>query len=110
MARQRKYSEELRERATRMALEAIAAEGKRMVVHRRSAGQLDSPPAALRRGLQRAQHGGGPCPGVPSEGDERIAQLERENRELRRTNEMLRTSAAFSPQRSSTARPNCARA
>src|SRR5690625_3353448 len=110
MAGQRKYSQELRERATRMALEAIAAEGKRMVVIRRIAGQLDIHPEALRSWVKRAEVDGGHRPGVPSEVDERIAQLERENRELRRTNEILRTSAAFSPQRSSTARPNCARA
>lgn len=44
MARQRKYSEELRELATRMALGAIACEGKRMVVNRRIAGRLDIHP------------------------------------------------------------------
>ena len=33
----------------------------------------------------------------------RIAQLERDNRELRRANEILRTASAFSPRRSSTA-------
>src|SRR5690625_647360 len=95
MAGQRKYSDELRDRATRMALEAIAAEGKRMVVIRRIAGQLDIHPEALRTWVKRAEVDGGQRPGVPSEVDERIAQLERENRELRRTNEILRTSAAF---------------
>lgn len=95
MAAQRKYSEELRERATRMALEAIAAEGKRMVVIRRIAGQLDIHPEALRSWVKRAEVDAGHRPGVPFEVDERISQLERENRELRRTNEILRTSAAF---------------
>src|SRR5690625_3670025 len=95
MAAPRKYSEELRERATRMALEAIAAEGKRMVVIRRIAGQLDIHPEALRTWVKRAEVDAGQRPGVPSRAEERIAQLERENRELRRTNEILRTSAAF---------------
>ncbi|GAA4897983.1 hypothetical protein GCM10023405_16820 [Streptomonospora salina] len=41
MAAPRKYSDELRERATRMALDAIAAEGQRTGPIRRSAQQLD---------------------------------------------------------------------
>lgn len=44
----KKYSDELRQRATRMALDAIAAEGQRMAAIRRFAGQSDVHPEALR--------------------------------------------------------------
>src|SRR5690625_4181486 len=51
MAAPRTYSEELREQGTRMALEAIAAEGKQMVVIRRIAGQLETHPERCGPGL-----------------------------------------------------------
>ncbi|GAA4897808.1 transposase [Streptomonospora salina] len=95
MAAPKKYSDELRERATRMALDAIAAEGQRMGPTRRIADQLDIHPEALRSWVKRAEADTGRAPGRAGEDAERIAQLERENRELKRANEILKTSAAF---------------
>lgn len=95
MAAPKKYSDELRERATRMALDAIEAEGQRMVAIRRIAGQLDIHPEALRSWVKRAEVDAGVAPGRTSEDARRIAELERENRELRRANEILKTASAF---------------
>ena len=95
MAAPRKYSEELRERATRMALEAIADPATKHGAIRRIAAQLDVHPEALRNWVRTAEVDAGKRPGVPTDVNERLAQLERENRELRRANEILRTSAAF---------------
>ncbi|MFD0773104.1 transposase [Streptomonospora algeriensis] len=95
MAAPKKYSDELRERATRMALDAIAAEGQRMGPIRRIADQLDIHPEALRSWVKRAEADAGPAPARAGEDAERIAELERENRELKRANEILKTSAAF---------------
>ncbi|WIY05103.1 IS3 family transposase [Amycolatopsis mongoliensis] len=91
----KKYSDELRERATRMALDAIAAEGQRMAAIRRVASQLDVHPEALRTWVKRAEIDAGTAPGRTSDDAARIAELEREVRELRRANEILKTASAF---------------
>jgi transposase len=91
----KKYSDELPERATRMALDAIAAEGQRMAAIRRVAGQLDVHPEALRTWVKRAEVDAGTAPGRTSDDAARIAELEREVRELRRANEILKTASAF---------------
>lgn len=95
MAAPKKYSEELRERATRMALDAIAAGEQRMVVVRRVAGQLGVHPEALRTWVKRAEVDGGQRPGMTSQDASRIAELEREVKELRRANHILKTASAF---------------
>ena len=91
----KKYSDELRERATRMALDAIATEGQRTVAIRRVAGQLDVHPEALRTWVKRAEIDAGMATGRTSDDAQRIAELEREVRELRRANEILKTASAF---------------
>ncbi len=95
MAAPRKYSEELRERATRMTLEAIADPAIKQGAIRLIAGQLDIHPEALGNCVHTAEVDQGKRPGVPTDVNERLAQLERENRELRRADEILKTSAAF---------------
>lgn len=57
----------------------------------------------LRKWVRRAERDAGLGPGLGSEEGERLKALERENRELRRANEILRKAAAFSPRRGSTA-------
>ena len=56
-------------------------------------------------GFAREEIDNGDRPGTTTDEAKRIAELERENRELRRANEILKTASAFSRQRSSTA--NC---
>ncbi|WP_220793386.1 transposase [Nocardioides stalactiti] len=62
---------------------------------RRVGEQLGINPETLRNWVQQAEIDEGHRPGVTSEDAQRIAELEREVRELRRANEILRTSAAF---------------
>ncbi|RWA18707.1 transposase [Mycolicibacterium elephantis DSM 44368] len=95
MAAQRKYPEELRERATRMALDARRDPATARGAIKRVADQLGVHPEALGTWVRRAEIDGGDRPGTVSEGAARIAELERENRELRRANEILRTASAF---------------
>jgi transposase len=52
-------------------------------------------PETLRIWVRRAQVDGGLRPGLTSEERERLKQLERENRELRRANEILKSASAF---------------
>ena len=49
----------------------------------------------LRNWVRRAEVGGGRRPGRASEERERLQALERENRELRRANEILKSASAF---------------
>ena len=95
MAAPKKYSDELRERATRMALDARRDPGTRTGAIKRVADQLGIHPEALRTWVRQAEIDGGLRPGTSTDDTARISELEREVRELRRANEILRTSAAF---------------
>ncbi|GAA2534137.1 transposase [Pilimelia columellifera] len=91
----KKYPDELRERAVRMTIEArrdpVAAPG----AIRRIADQLGVHPEALRAWVKRAEVDAGVQPGRSSSEEHRIAALERENRELRRANQILKSAASF---------------
>jgi len=52
-------------------------------------------PETLRHWVRRAEVDGGRRPGITSTEQERIRELERENRELRRANEILKAASAF---------------
>ena len=95
MVAQRKYPEELRERATRLAVQARRDPATARGAIRRVATQLGVHPEALRTWVRQAEIDEGDRPGTTSEDAARIAELERENRELRKVNEILRTASAF---------------
>src|SRR5215212_3789014 len=86
MGAPRKYSVELQERATRMAMEARREPESSRGAIKRIADQLGVHPEALRNWVRQ---------GTTTDDATRIAELEREVRELRRANEILKTSAAF---------------
>lgn len=91
----RKYSVELKERGTRLALEARRDPASKVGAIKRIADQLGIHPEALRGWVRQAEVDAGEVPGVTTVEAERIAQLEREVRELRRANEILKTASAF---------------
>lgn len=62
---------------------------------KRIANQLGVHPEALRTWVRQAEIDGGLRPGTTTEEAARIAELEQQVRELRRANEILKTSAAF---------------
>ncbi|MEU8056168.1 IS3 family transposase [Microbispora bryophytorum] len=95
MAAPRKYPDELRERATRMAVEARRDPDTATGAIKRIADQLGIHPEALRMWVKRAEVDAGDRPGTTSSDAERIAQLERENRELRRANAILKSASNF---------------
>lgn len=95
MVAPRKYSDELKERATRMALDARRDPATATGAIKRVADQLGIHPEALRTWVRQAEIDGGLRPGTSTDDAARLAELEREVRELRRANEILRTSAAF---------------
>ena len=92
---QRRYPPEFRERAVRMVQEAIAESGERVGAVTRVARQLGIGPESLRNWVKQAEVNNGKRPGVTTEQQRRVAELERENRELRRANEILKAASAF---------------
>lgn len=95
MAAPRKYPDELRERAIRMAVDARRDPATRPGALTRVGRQLGINPETLRNWVSQAEVDEGYRPGVTTEDARRIAELEKENRELRRANEILRTASAF---------------
>jgi transposase len=94
-ASQRRYPPELHERAVRMVLETIEQTGERHGVIARIADQLGIGREALRGWVRQVEVDQGRRPGVPTAERQRIAELERDNRELRRANEILKAASAF---------------
>jgi len=92
---QRRYPPEIRERAVRMVREALKESDRSHGVVTRVAGQLGLGSETLRSWVKQAQIDDGERPGETSEEHRRILELERENRELRRANEILKVAAAF---------------
>jgi transposase len=95
MPAQRKYPEELRERAVKMVLEIRDREGKGRGEIARVGRQLGIHPEALRTWIRQAEIDGGTRPGTTTDDSRRIAELEREVRELRRANEILKAASAY---------------
>jgi transposase len=92
---QRRYPPELRERAVRMVLDTIAQTGQRAGVITRIARQLGIGTESLRSWVRQAEVDSGRRPGVPTVDQQRLVELERENRELRRANDILKAAASF---------------
>lgn len=89
------YTLEFRERAMRMVTETIEAEGRSQGVVTRIAKQLDVRPETLHSWLRRSGRDLRHRPGMAPDLELRVSELERENRELRRANEILKAASAF---------------
>src|SRR5690349_13474626 len=95
MAAQKKYPDELRERAVRMLFEVREREGKGHGELARVARQPGVQPEALRSWAKQAEIDGGSRPGTTTGDKQRIAELEKEVREPRRANEFLQAASAY---------------
>jgi transposase len=95
MAAQKRYPDELRERAVKMVFEIRERDGKGHGELARVGRQLGVHPEALRSWVKQAEIDGGERPGISSGDKQRIAELEREVRELRRANEILKAASAY---------------
>jgi transposase len=94
-ARSNRYSPEVRERAIRMAAEARGAHGSEWAAISSVAGKLGMTAETLRSWIRQAQIDEGQRAGISSEEAQRIKELERECKELRRANEILKAASAF---------------
>jgi transposase len=91
----RRYSEEYKQRAVRMVFALRAETGENHGTVRRVADQLGCGVESLRTWVKQAEIDRGDRVGVTTAEAERIRQLEQENRELRRANEILKRASAF---------------
>jgi transposase len=95
MASRKQHPVELRERAVAMVFELRAESGNPRGSIARVGERLGINPETLRNWVERAEIDGGQRPGTTSDDKKRIAELERENRELRRANEILKAASAY---------------
>ena len=95
MGRPSKYSPELRERAVRMVFEAEAHAASQWAAITSIASKFGMTPQTLCTWVRRAETDEGRRPGLTSDERQRLKELERENRELRRANEILKTASVF---------------
>ncbi|WTA16324.1 IS3 family transposase [Nocardioides sp. NBC_00850] len=91
----KKYSSEMRERALRMLAEARPEHPNQMAAIRHVAGMLGMNGETLRGWLRQAEVDGGLAPGVTTDAAAEIKRLKRENAELRRANEILKSASVF---------------
>ncbi len=91
----KKFSKEVKERAVRLVLENQREHPSQWSAISSIAEKIGCSPESLRRWVRRKEIDLGKRDGITSEERARIKQLERENRELRRANEILRKAAAF---------------
>jgi len=89
------YSPEVRERAVRMVLEHLNDYPSEWATIEAIAPKIGCAAQTLHGWIRRHQTGAGQRPGPTTEERERIKALERENRELRKANEILRLASAY---------------
>jgi transposase-like protein len=95
MAAPRKYPDELRERATRLAGEVRRDPATRTGALKRIGAQQGINAETLRNWVIQAEIDEGHRPGTTTDDATRLAELEREVRELRRANTILKSASAF---------------
>ena len=86
---------EVRERAVRLVLEHAGEYPSQWAALTSIATKCGMTPETLRKWVRRAEVDAGARPGLTTDERKRLAELERENRELRRANEILKSAAAF---------------
>jgi transposase len=91
----KKYPPELKDRAVRLVVEARGGPGGDRGACARVGQQLGIPSDTLRGWVQRAEIDQGLRPGTTTDDATRIAELEREVKELRRANAILKSASAF---------------
>ncbi len=89
------FSPEVRERAVRLVQEQQGAHPTQWAAIRSIAEKIGCNAETLRLWVRQPERDTGTRPGITSDERERLTQLERENRELKRANEILRKASAF---------------
>jgi transposase len=90
-----RYSPEVRARAVRMVLDHQGDHPSQWAAIGSIASKFGCSPETLRKWVRRSERDAGQCPGPTSDELARLKALERENRELRQANEILRKASAY---------------
>ncbi len=105
MTKKNRYSQEVRERAVRMVFEHEREHGSQWATIRSIAEKIGCCPQTLHSWVRKTEIDSGRRDGVTSDEQDRMKALERENRELRRANEILRKASAYFAQAELDRRP-----
>ena len=105
MGRRSKYSPEVRERAVRMLLEHQGEHGSQWAAIGSIASKIGCTAETLRKWVRQVERDSGKRSGLTTDEKQRLKDLEREVRELRRANEILRKASAFFAQAELDRRP-----
>lgn len=95
MGTQRSFSAEVRERGVRMVLEHQHEHPSQWAAILSISSKIGCTAETLRRWVRQAERDSGQSAGLTSSDRDRLRMLERENRELKRAKEILRTALAF---------------
>lgn len=95
MGRPSKYSPELRERAIRLVFDHAGDHSSQWAAIRSVAEKIGCPVEVLRRWVRQAERDAGDRPGLSTDERARLKQLERENADLKRANDILKTASAY---------------
>jgi transposase-like protein len=105
MPRRSKYPPEVRERAVRLVFEQEQSHGSQWSAITSIAEKMGCTPETLRLWVRQTERDTGARPGLTTSERERLKDLEREVRELKRANEILRKASAFFAQAELDRRP-----
>jgi transposase len=105
MNRSTRYSPEVRERAVRLVFEHQGEHESQWAAIGSIASKIGCTPETLRKWVRQAERDQGKRGGPSSSDRERLKELERENRELKRANEILRKASAYFAQAELDRRP-----
>jgi transposase len=95
MTRRGRYPREVRDRAVRMVLEHADDHDSQWAAIVSISSKFGMTRETLRRWVRQAETDAGQRPGLTSDERQRVRELERENFELRRANEILKEASAF---------------
>lgn len=105
MATTKRYSPEVRKRAVGLVLEREREHPSQWAAIQSIAEKIGCAAETLRNWVRQAERDAGKRPGLTTEERARLKELERENRELKRANEILRKASAYFAQAELDRRP-----
>jgi len=95
MGRPSRYSPEVRERSVRLVLDQVDKHSSQWAAIQSVASKIGCTPETLRRWIRQAEYDSGARDGLTTSERQRMKELEREVKQLKRANEILRKASAY---------------